>query len=154
VRSNNLARLLSVIVLAMMVFGMSVAPARADETRFKAAKQRAAASLNAANSSTSGSRATTSFTNGFVYTPGPQPMLGFRGRLNVGKSGVYVPYYGNVGTDPAHPNLQGVAGIGYGFRGWDISVLNGGYAAGAPALSPGAGDLSKVNPSVSVSVHF
>ncbi len=140
----------------MMMFVAFLAPARADDAHARpAAKQRGTASLSLANGApASGSRASTGFLNGFVYAPGPQSALGFRGRLNVGKSGVYVPYYGNVGADPLRPNVQGVAGIGYGFRGWDISVLNGGYTAGAPALTPGSGDLSKVSPSLSVSVHF
>jgi hypothetical protein len=63
-----------------------------------------------------------------------------------------VPYYGNVSTDPAHPGVQGTAGIAYGFRTWDISVLNGGL--GTPqAPIPGV-DAPKVNPALSLSIRF
>jgi hypothetical protein len=63
---------------------------------------------------------------------------------------VYVPYYGNVTGDPAHPNVQGTAGIAYGFRTWDISVLN---APPSSQVLPGY-DAPKANPSLSLSVRF
>jgi hypothetical protein len=96
------------------------------------------------------SRGNTGFSNVFVYNPGPQP--GFRGRLSVGRSGVYVPYYGNVSGDPTHPSVQGgVGGIGFGYRSWDVSVVNGGYTGASAA--PGA-ESFKSNPSLSFSIHF
>ena len=159
VRFYNRARLLSIALFAAIWMVVSCVPANADDAttgRARDSAKRAPASLNLNNSAVTppGSpRNTAGFMNGFVYTPGPQPVLGFRGRVNVGKSGVYVPYYGNVGSDPAHPNLQGVAGIGYGFRTWDISVVNGGFSAGAPAAVPGA-DAPKANPSLSFSIRF
>jgi hypothetical protein len=147
----------SLVAVAAMSALAFAAPALADTTtgaRHEATAKRGAASLTlpAAGSSTTASRGTAGFSNGFVYTPGPQPVLGFHGRFNVGKSGVYVPYYGNVGTDPSHPNVEGIAGIGYGFHGWDISVVNGGYAPNAAPV-PG-GDTAKVNPSLSFSIRF
>jgi hypothetical protein len=162
VRYSNRARLLSVaaVAAAWLAFAVAPAPARADVTPSVRARESAArqhtASLNL-NTATASSPAVVAaprsgILNGFVYSTGPQS-LGFRGRLNVGKSGVYVPYYGNVDTDPLHPAAQGFAGIGYGFRSWDISVVNGGYSSGAPANVPGA-DLPKANPSVSFSIHF
>jgi hypothetical protein len=70
----------------------------------------------------------------------------------VGKSHVYVPYYGNVSTDPAHPSWQGAAGIAYGFRSWDISVVNGGFGNAPPAV-PGS-DIPKPNQSLTLSIRF
>ena len=156
VRIHNRARLLSAAALAVAwiaAFGM---PGLADDNaRGHDTKQRAAASLNLNNNApgAAAARPSAGFMNGFVYAPGPQPGLGFQGRLKVGKTGVYVPYYGNAGTDPAHPNVEGVAGIGYGFRTWDVSVVNGGFSAGAPAAIPG-GDTPKANPSLSFSIRF
>jgi hypothetical protein len=134
----------------------SALPARADDTaannRSHETAKRSTASLGTGtNGATAATPTSAGFTNGFVYTPSPQPIVGIRGRLNVGKSGVYVPYYGNVGTDPLHPNVEGVAGIGYGFHSWDISVINNG-AAGLPAV-PGS-DPPKANPSLSFAIHF
>jgi hypothetical protein len=159
VRLYNRARLLSFVAVAALTALVLAAPALGDTTtgaRHEATAKRGAASLTlpAAGSSTTASRSTAGFSNGFVYTPGPQPVLGFHGRFNVGKSGVYVPYYGNVGTDPSHPNVEGIAGIGYGFHGWDVSVVNGGFAAGAQAAPVPGGDTSKVNPSLSFSIRF
>jgi hypothetical protein len=158
-RFDNRARLLSVAAFVAIWIGLTFAPARADETaavRAREGKQRSTAALTlpGAPAIAGVTRGGSNVTNGFVYLPGVQPALGFRGRVNVGRSGVYVPYYGDVGIDPAHPNVQGMAGIGYGFRGFDISVYNGGLSAGAaPGLVPG-GVTGKANPSVSVSVRF
>jgi hypothetical protein len=134
-------------------------PARADDTTTAAmraiAAKRTPTSLNTGGLSLpnpSASRSSTSFTNGFLYFPGAQPGLSVNGRVPVGKSHVYVPYYGNVSGDPAHPNVQGTAGIAYGFRTWDISVLNGGFGTSQQTL-PGV-DPPKANPALSLSVHF
>jgi hypothetical protein len=91
---------------------------------------------------------------GFLFFPGPaaQPGLNVGGRVPVGKSHVYVPYYGNVSTDPVHPGVQGTAGIAYGFRTWDISVLNGGFGSSQQTL-PGV-DAPKNNPALSLSIRF
>jgi hypothetical protein len=75
------------------------------------------------------------------------------GRVNVGKSHVYVPYYGTISNDPAHPGVQGTAGLAYGFRTWDISVLNGGFGNQPSSGIPG-GDPPKVNPALTFSIHF
>ena len=74
------------------------------------------------------------------------------GRVNVGKSKLYVPYYGNISSDPTHPGVQGTAGIAYGFRTWDISVLNGNMGT-QQAPVPGV-DTPKVNPALSLSIRF
>jgi hypothetical protein len=95
----------------------------------------------------------TSFTNGFLYFPGAQPGMNIGGRLNVAKH-VYVPYYGSVSNDPAHPGVQGTAGIAYGFRSWDISVLNGSFGTVQPAIPGSTNDAPKVNPSLTFSVRF
>ena len=95
------------------------------------------------------------FSGGLLYFPGPQTGLNIGGRLNVGKSHVYVPYYGNVSNDPTHPGVQGTAGIAYGFRTWDISVSNGTFGSQPQASIPGAGsEASKVNPAVTFSIRF
>ena len=63
-----------------------------------------------------------------------------------------MPYYGNVGGDPTHHTYQGVAGIAYGFRTWDISVVNGGFGSVQNAV-PGT-EAPKANPSLSLSIRF
>jgi hypothetical protein len=136
-----------------------VAPARAQDTaaaaaaRARAAKQHTASlTLNGPAPAPAAAPALTSrgpgILNGFVYATGPQS-LGFRGRVNVGKTGVYVPYYGNVDADPLHPNSETFAGIGYGFRTWDVSVMNGNSGV---ANVPG-GDAPR-SQSLSFSIRF
>jgi hypothetical protein len=158
VHRTDRARFVTIAVVAAMWFGASVVPASAEQTaaaRSHETAKRAAASLNLNTPSSVappvlGSRSG-GILNGFVYNTGPQS-VGFRGRVNVGKTRVYVPYYGNVDADPLHPNAQGFAGIGYGFRTWDVSVVNGGYS-GAAANVPGA-DTPKATQSLSFSIHF
>jgi hypothetical protein len=133
----------------------SALPANADDTaannRSHESAKRSTASLGTTtNGATAATPSSAGFNNGFVYTPQPQAVVGIRGRLNVGKSGVYVPYYGNVGNDPLRPNVSGVAGIGYGFHSWDVSVIN---AAAALPNVPGT-DPPKTSPSLSFSIHF
>lgn len=152
-------RLTSIAVFAALAVAFAAPPASADETPGTKALQvrRAPASLSSAGMALLGgipaSREGAGYANGFVYVPGPQPQLSLGGRVNVGKSHVYVPYYGNVSGDPTHPVWQGVAGIAYGFRTWDISVVNGGFGSAVTPQVPGA-DSSKTNPSLSLSVRF
>ncbi len=159
IRFFNRVRSLSVAAFAATCIVLSIGPALADESAAAAPRahegaKRSTSSLNT-NANAPGSAATTrsaaGFMNGFVYSEGPQA-LGFRGRVNVGKSGVYVPYYGNVDVDPLHPAVQGVAGIGYGFRTWDISVQNGPFSGSVPNVPGGAS--SKTNQSLSFSIRF
>jgi hypothetical protein len=151
-------RLLSIAALAAVAVAFVAPAARADEAanaKTTAAAKRSTASLGATGSLLGGipsSREGAGYANGFVYVPGPQPEFNLGGRVNVGKSHVYVPYYGNVTGDPTHPTWQGAAGIAYGFRTWDISVVNGGFGNTQPAV-PGA-DTNKANPSLSLSVRF
>jgi hypothetical protein len=166
-RLSNRARVLTVAVCASVWLAMSGSSARATETAgaaipaapaaHAAAVKRSAASLNLnAASPISPPARSSGMVNAFVYSTGPQS-LGFRGRVNVGKSGVYVPYYGNVDTsDPLHPAVQGVAGVGYGFHTFDVSVQNGAFSPGVappPPNVPG-GSPAKVNPSLSFSIRF
>ena len=157
-RLRQRAGVLSVAVFtALTVLGVAV-PARADD-------------VPAAARAAQAKRTTTSFGNGttaavappvagthagsassFLYFPSAQPGVNINGRLPVGKSHVYVPYYGTISNDPTHPGMQGATGLAYGFRTWDISVLNGGIGT-QPAPIPGA-DQPKVNPSLSLSIHF
>jgi len=162
VRFSTWARLLSAVVLTAAGLVASVEAARAETTAVSAASARAhdagrahATSLNLSSGAASAVTSPSSrsgILNGFVYSTGPQSMA-FRGRVNVGKTHVYVPYYGNVNTDPLHPDAQGFAGLGYGFRTWDVSVVNGGYSSGPPANVPGA-DVARPNQSLSFSIHF
>jgi hypothetical protein len=158
-RFSTWARLLSAVVLSATWFAASVAPARADVTgtssrAHEAAAKQHTASMNLSNgaSAVTATAPHAGIMNGFVYSTGPQA-LAFGGRVNVGKTHVYVPYYGNVNTDPLHPNAQGFAGIGYGFRTWDVSVVNGGYSSAPVANVPGA-DVPHANQSLSFSIHF
>jgi len=154
------ARLLSVAALAAAWLALSAAPAPARADDATAARSREAAKQHTASLNLNAPAAGTiapagrsgGMLNAFVYQTGPQS-VGFRGRVKIGKSGVYVPYYGNVDSDPLHPTTQSYAGIGYGFRSWDVSVVNGGYSSGSLANVPGA-DTPKANPSLSFSIHF
>jgi hypothetical protein len=151
------------VLTAVAVFAAAV-PANADEAAPAAASHGTAAakrvSTSLANSLPAGNPATTGrdvsgYANGgFLYGPGTQPGMNIGGRLNVGKSHVYVPYYGNISNDPLHPGVQGTAGIAYGFRTWDISVYNaGGITPGAPPI-PGLDAPPKANPALSLSIRF
>jgi hypothetical protein len=158
-RFRHRAQLFSVATLAAFTLLGIALPATAEDTSARPAVQakRAPASFGANGSlpligSVPSSRVASGFANGFLYLPGPQPLLNVGGRVPVGKSHVYVPYYGDVSGDPTHPTYQGVAGIAYGFRTWDISVVNGGFT-NAPNAVPG-GDQPKANPSLSLSIRF
>ena len=163
-RFGHRLRSLTVTVLTAIAVCVWALPARADDAattsmRALAAKRSATSLTN--NGLSSGlpnpgaGRNATSFASGFLYYPGAggtQPGLNIGGRVPVGKSHVYVPYYGNVSGDPAHPTVQGTTGIAYGFRTWDISVLNGGI--GTPQQSLPGSDTAKINPNLSLSVRF
>jgi hypothetical protein len=123
-------------------------PARADETATRAAAAKRTTSFtSSALPGPNVPRGATNFSNGFVYFPGAQPGLNVGGRVPVGKSRLY----GNVSGDPAHPNVQGTTGLAYGFRTWDISVLNSGI--GAQQTLPGV-EPPKTNPALSLSIRF
>ena len=47
-------------------------------------------------------------------------VIGLRGRLNLGGSKFYVPYYLDVGTGSSEVTWEGVVGLGYGFKWVDI----------------------------------
>jgi hypothetical protein len=148
-------RLLSVAVFAALaVFAVAV-PVRADDTHAAAVKRQTTSfqtGTTPAVSAPAGAQGRTGY-DGILYFPGTQPGMNINGRVNVGKSHVYVPYYGNVSNDPTHPGVTGTAGIAYGFRTWDISVFNGAFGAVTPAL-PGAVDSPKVNPALTFSIRF
>jgi hypothetical protein len=146
-RFGKIARLLSVAVL-IAAGGLAFAvPAKADDTARAPQAKRSTASLNNAGAVQAGPN----FSGGFQFIPGA-PGMNIGGRVNVGKSKLYVPYYGNISSDPAHPGVQGTAGIAYGFRTWDISVLNGSMGT-QQAPVPGV-DTPKVNPALSLSIRF
>lgn len=159
-RFGNWARVVAAAVLASAALLSFALPARADDTSSRPAAQAKRAPTSFGTTGTSSilgsvpsSRDTTGYANGFLYLPGPQPELNLGGRVPVGKSHVYVPYYGNVGGDPTHPTWQGAAGLAYGFRTWDISVVNGGFGSVQNAV-PGAEAAPKANPSLSLSIRF
>lgn len=47
-------------------------------------------------------------------------IIGLRGRLNLGGSNFYVPYYIDVGTGSSEVTWEGMVGLGYGFSWIDI----------------------------------
>jgi hypothetical protein len=154
-RFGQLARLLPVAALTAAVAFAFAVPAKADVipstgSAHVAQAKRGTASLTSAGATQGQSM--TGFANGFQFIPGA-PGMNIGGRVNVGKSKLYVPYYGNISTDPTHPGVQGTAGIAYGFRTWDISVLNGGLGTPLQAPIPGV-DTPKVNPALSLSIRF
>ncbi len=151
-RVRHRAFCLSAAVFAVCAALAFAAPAKADDTARAAQAKRSATSFTPSLPSAVGGATQSRGNGGFLYFPGAQPGMTIGGRVNVGKSHVYVPYYGNISTDPAHPGVQGTTGLAYGFRTWDISVLNGGI--GSPqAPIPGI-DQPKVNPALSLSIRF
>jgi hypothetical protein len=50
-------------------------------------------------------------------------IIGLRGRLNIGSSRFYVPYYFDVGTGSSNFTWQGLAGLGYGFKWFDLVLV-------------------------------
>jgi len=73
------------------------------------------------------------------------------GRVNVGKSHVYVPYYGSISTDPTRPGVQGTTGLAYGFRTWTSRCSTAASERNRrrfPHRQP------KVNPALSLSIRF
>lgn len=149
-RFRQRVRLLSVAVFAALaVFSVAV-PARADDHTATAKRQTTSFQTGTITTVTA-PQGHTGY-DGFLYFPGAQPGMNINGRVPVGKSKLYVPYYGNVSNDPTHPGISGTAGIAYGFHSWDISVFNGALGTVQPAL-PGA-DSSKVNPALQFSIRF
>jgi hypothetical protein len=149
---------LPVAVLTAVAFFAFSVPVSADESGTARAAQakRTTTSLGNVTSQSAGTTAGQSgaaYAPGFLYFPGAQPGMNIGGRVNVGKSHLYVPYYGNISNDPTHPGVQGTAGIAYGFRTWDISVLNGGFSSTQPGL-PGVDAPPKANPALSLSIRF
>ena len=47
-------------------------------------------------------------------------IIGLRGRLNLGKSKFYIPYYIDVGMGSSKVTWQGMTGLGYGFKWIDM----------------------------------
>jgi hypothetical protein len=156
-RFRQCALSLSVAAFAVCTAFAAAVPASADDVTAAAARapqaKRSTTSFgNTLPSSIGGVTQPRSSTAGFLVFPGGQPGMNIGGRVNVGKSHVYVPYYGNISTDPTRPGVQGVTGLAYGFRTWDISVLNGGFGT-TQAPVPGI-EQPKVNPALSLSIRF
>ncbi len=78
------------------------------------------------------------------------PVVGVRGQLNIGHSHMYVPYYGNV-AGGTNAQAEGVAGLGYGFGSWNLSVVNRGLGTDLPSMVQ---SIKGVNPSLSLSIRF
>ncbi len=154
------ARFLSVAVFAALTVLAIAVPVRAEEVppavrAAQAQAKRTTTSFGNASAATvvpAAPGAHVGSASSFLYFPSTQSGVNIGGRLPVGKSHVYVPYYGTISNDPTHPGVQGATGLAYGFRTWDISLLNGGFGT-QPAPVPGA-DQPKVNPSLSLSIHF
>lgn len=49
-------------------------------------------------------------------------IIGLRGRLNLGDSKFYVPYYLDIGTGTSEFTWEGIIGLGYGFKWIDLLV--------------------------------
>ena len=47
-------------------------------------------------------------------------VIGLRGRLNLGPSQFYIPYYFDIGAGSSEVTWEGVVGLGYGFKWVDI----------------------------------
>lgn len=156
-RFGQCVRRMSVAVFAVLAFVAVAGPARADEVQTAshvAAARRAVTSFGTAPAAAAAAATAPNrpgYASGFLFFPSTQPGMNIGGRVAVGKTHVYVPYYGVISNDPTHPGVQGAAGIAYGSRTWDISVLNG-AATSQPGI-PG-GDASKVNPALSFSIRF
>jgi hypothetical protein len=146
-------RTLAVAVFTAAVVCAFAAPAFAQDTHPAAAKRGTTSLVNSQPSNVVGAPPRVGIPNGFLYFPGAQSGMNIGGRLNVTKH-VYVPYYGNVSNDPAHPGVQGTAGIAYGFRSWDISVLNGGFGTVQPSIPGATNDAPKVSPALTFSIRF
>jgi hypothetical protein len=146
-------RTLTVAAFTAAVFCMFAAPAFAQDNRATAAKRSTTSLVTSPSNVVGAPQGRPGIPSGFLYFPGAQPGMNIGGRLNVSKH-VYVPYYGNVSNDPAHPGVQGTAGIAYGFRTWDISVLNGGFGTVQPAIPGSTNDAPKVNPALTFSIRF
>ena len=156
-RLRQRALSLSVAAFAVLAVFAIAAPAMADDVTAAARAPQAKRSTTSFSSSlptTLGSptQSRGGSAGGLLYFPGAQPGMNIGGRVNVGKSHVYVPYYGSISTDPTRPGVQGTTGLAYGFRTWDISVLNGGFGT-QQAPVPGI-DQPKVNPALSLSIRF
>ena len=150
--------LLSGVVFAAALALAFTAPVRAEEATRGAqasvpAKRTTTSFESVAPTSVGASATHAGFSGGLLYFPGPQTGLNIGGRVPVGKSHVYVPYYGNISNDPTHPGVQGTAGIAYGFRSWDISVYNSALSTQPQPPIPGA-EAPKVNPAVTFSIRF
>jgi hypothetical protein len=50
-------------------------------------------------------------------------IIGFRGRVNLGNSKFYIPYYFDIGTGSSNITYQGLAGLGYGFKWFDLVLV-------------------------------
>ena len=50
-------------------------------------------------------------------------IIGFRGRVNLGSSKFYIPYYFDIGTGSSNLTYQGLAGLGYGFKWFDLVLV-------------------------------
>ena len=146
--------LLSGVVFAAALVLALIVPVRAEDTAHVTKAKRTPTSFESLPGTSVGASATHAvFTGGLLYFPAPMTGLNVGGRLNVGKSHVYVPYYGNVSNDPVHPGVQGTAGIAYGLHNWDISVYNSAIGTQPQPTVPGA-EAPKVNPAVSFSIRF
>ena len=49
-------------------------------------------------------------------------VIGLRGRLNLGPSQFYIPYYFDIGAGSAAVTWEGVVVLGYGFKWVDIAL--------------------------------
>jgi hypothetical protein len=78
------------------------------------------------------------------------PVVGVHGQLNIGRSHMYVPYYGDV-AGGTNAESQGVAGLGYGFGSWNLAVVNRSLGTDLGSMVQ---NMKAINPSLSLSIRF
>ena len=85
------------------------------------------------------------------FAPAGDPTVGVHGQVPLGRSHVYLPYYGDVAGAGPSASMQGVAGLGYGFGSWNLSVVNRGLGTDVPSLVQ---SMKSVSPSLTLSLRF
>jgi hypothetical protein len=85
----------------------------------------------------------------FSALPATGP-VGVQGQVNVGKSHVYVPYYGGA-SGGLGGAMQSVAGLGIGFGSWNVSVVDRMLGTDLPNFLQSA---KAPNPALTLSIRF
>lgn len=108
----------------------------------------APATLPATGATVAGPAAAGRGTMSFNALPAVGPVV--QGQVPVGKSHVYVPYYGGA-SGGVGGALQGVAGLGIGFGSWNVSVVNRMLGTDLPNFLQ---SMKAPDPALSLSIRF